>query len=150
MGIAEEGRHAEGVEAVVAGELGAIVEGNGMTQGQRDGGEERAEEFGDIVGCLVGRLGGEEQPRVALMDGEDRLTVSGEEDEIGFPMTRGAAIGGIARPFSKGLSEVLCLRPSASLDDEPVAEDDGKLGPGLEPLARRPFPLVGLAIEDQI
>jgi len=27
MGIAEEGRHAEGVEAVVAGELGAIVEG---------------------------------------------------------------------------------------------------------------------------
>ena len=42
------------------------------------------------------------------------------------------------------------LRPSASLSDEPIAEDDSELGPGLEPLARRPFPFVGLAIKDQI
>ena len=42
------------------------------------------------------------------------------------------------------------LRPSASLSDEPFAEHDGELGPGLEPFARRPLPLVGLAIEDQI
>ncbi len=42
------------------------------------------------------------------------------------------------------------LRPSPSLSDEPIAEDDGELGPGLEPFAWRPFPLVGLAIENQI
>ena len=42
------------------------------------------------------------------------------------------------------------LRPSASLSDEPIAEDDGELGPSLEPFARRSFPFVRLAIEDQI
>ena len=42
------------------------------------------------------------------------------------------------------------LRPCQSLSEEPIAEDDGELGPGLEPLARRPFPFVGLSIEDQV
>ena len=33
------------------------------------------------------------------------------------------------------------------MSDEPIAEDDGELGPGLEPFARRPFPFVGLAFK---
>ena len=49
-----------------------------------------------------------------------------------------------------GIVGSFVLRPVSSLSAEPIAEDDGELGPGLEPLARRPFPFVGLAIEDQI
>ena len=79
---------------------------------------------------------------------EYRLTA--EAIAAKLTLARSTVAGWLQRQGIGGLSEVLCLRPSASLDDEPVAEDDGKLGPGLEPLARRPFPLVGLAIEDQI
>ncbi len=42
----------------------------------------------------------------------------------------------------EGLSGILCARPVSSLADEPFAEDDGELGFGLEPLARRSFPIL--------
>jgi hypothetical protein len=42
-----------------------------------------------------------------------------------------------------GLSGILCARPVSSLADEPFAEDDGELGLGLEPFARRSFPILG-------
>lgn len=42
-----------------------------------------------------------------------------------------------------GLSGILCARPVSSLADELFAEDDGELGFGLEPLARRSFPILG-------
>jgi hypothetical protein len=41
--------------------------------------------------------------------------------------------------LSEGLSGISCARPFSSLADEPFAEDDGELGLGLEPFARRPF-----------
>ena len=50
----------------------------------------------------------------------------------------------------EGLSDILCVRPVSSLADEPFAEDDGELGFGLEPLARRPFPFLGGVVQDQI
>ena len=53
-------------------------------------------------------------------------------------------------PRATGIVGSFVLRPVSSLSAEPIAEDDGELGPGLEPLARRPFPFVGLAIKDQI
>ena len=87
---------------MVPSELGTIVEGHGVAQGRRDGVEERTQKFGDIVGCLVGRLGGEEKSGMAFVDGEDGLTVSGEEDEIGFPMSRGAAVDGSRGPQRNG------------------------------------------------
>ena len=34
--------------------------------------------------------------------------------------------------------------------DEPLPEDDGELGLGLEPFARRPFPFVGRVVQNQI
>ena len=49
-----------------------------------------------------------------------------------------------------GLSGILCARPVSSLADEPFAEDDGELGLGLEPLARRSFPFLGRVVQDQI
>ncbi|ESZ18759.1 hypothetical protein X734_32860 [Mesorhizobium sp. L2C084A000] len=49
-----------------------------------------------------------------------------------------------------GLSGILCARPVSSLADEPFAEDDGELGLGLEPFARRSFPILGGVVQDQI
>jgi putative transposase len=69
---------------------------------------------------------------------------------------RGTALSASSEPNAlwcadyKGTVRRFVLRPSPSLSDEPIAEGDGELSPGLEPFARRPFPLVGLAIENQI
>ena len=38
----------------------------------------------------------------------------------------------------------------SSLADEPFAEDDGELGFGLEPFARRPFPFVSRVVQNQV
>lgn len=37
-----------------------------------------------------------------------------------------------------------------SLADEALAEDDGELGLGLEPFARRPLPVLGGPVEDEV
>ena len=49
-----------------------------------------------------------------------------------------------------GLSDILCARPVSSLADEALAEDDGELGSGLDPLTRRSFPFLGGVVENQI
>ena len=38
----------------------------------------------------------------------------------------------------------------SSLADEPFAEDDGELGLGLEPFARRPFAFVSRVVQNQV
>ena len=48
--IAEEGRDREGVELVVACELGAVVEGDGLAHLAREGGEQLGDGFCD-GGC---------------------------------------------------------------------------------------------------
>jgi hypothetical protein len=50
----------------------------------------------------------------------------------------------------RGLSGILCARPVSLLTLEPVAKDDCELGPCLEPFTRRPFPVVGCVVENQI
>jgi hypothetical protein len=54
------------------------------------------------------------------------------------------------KPYVRGLSGILCVRPISSLSDEPFAEDDGELGLGLEPLTRRALPLLGRVVENEI
>ena len=49
-----------------------------------------------------------------------------------------------------GLSDILCLRPFPSLADEPLAEDDGELGSGLEPFTRWSFPVFRSMVQHQI
>ncbi|MER9071163.1 reverse transcriptase domain-containing protein [Mesorhizobium sp. M0902] len=58
----------------------------------------------------------------------------------------GTPQGGVASP----LSGILCARPVSSLADEPLAEDNGELGLGLEPFARRSFPFLSRMVQDQI
>lgn len=57
---------------------------------------------------------------------------------------------GLRGEDSMGLSGILCVRPVSSLADEPFAEDDGELGLGLEPFARRAFPFLGGVVQHQI
>jgi len=50
-----------------------------------------------------------------------------------------------------GACQIFCARGRfSSCDDEPVAEDDGELGFGLEPFARRSFPLLRGVIENEV
>jgi hypothetical protein len=49
-----------------------------------------------------------------------------------------------------GLSEILCVRPLSSSDDEPFAEDHGELGLRLGPLAGRPFPFLSRCVEHEV
>src|SRR5690606_8393675 len=102
MRVAEEGPHAEAVQPVMTGELGAVVEGEGVTQGRRQGGEDADELLGDGAGCLARRARGDDQARVALMQGEDGLAISGEEHEIGLPIAGAAAPGDLGRAFGDG------------------------------------------------
>ena len=48
-----------------------------------------------------------------------------------------------------GLSGILCAGPVSS-EHEALAEDDGELCFGLEPLARRPLPFLGGMVEDEV
>jgi transposase InsO family protein len=50
----------------------------------------------------------------------------------------------------RGVSGILCGRPVSSLRLETLAEDDGELGPGLEPFARRPFPVFARMVENKV
>ena len=59
VGVAEEGLEAELVELVVAGELGAVVEGDGLSHGRGGiGSRMRRRAVDDGVGGLVGLGGG--------------------------------------------------------------------------------------------
>jgi transposase-like protein len=56
-----------------------------------------------------------------------------------------------AMKLPRGDCQIFCARGRfSSSDDEPVAEDDGELGLGLDPLARRPFPFLGRLIENEV
>ncbi len=102
VGIAEERLEVEPVERTMACELGAVVEGDGAAQVRWQRLEDRQEMFGDGFCGLVGRPGGEQDAALALMHGEHRLTVFGEQHQVGFPMTWGLPIGGGRRPFRYG------------------------------------------------
>ena len=51
--VTEEGLNAAGMEMVMAGELGAIVEGDGLAAVRGQGGEEASEGLSDRGGGLV-------------------------------------------------------------------------------------------------
>ena len=92
--VAEEGLDAEGMEVVMAGELRAIVEGDGLAAVGGQGGEEAGEGLSDRGGGLAGGPDGEEEAGGAFMEGEDGLAVSAEEHEVSFPVAGGLAVGG--------------------------------------------------------
>ena len=86
----------------MAGELGAVVEGDGLAPGGRQGREEAREGAGDGGGGFGGRADGEEQAGVTVVEGEDGLAVDAEEHEVGFPVPGGLAIGGTGGTLGEG------------------------------------------------
>ena len=106
MGVTEERLDAEGMELVMAGELGAIVEGDGLAPGRRQGAQQPGEGCGDRGRRFAWRPDGEQQAGVAFMHGQHRLARGAEEHQIGFPMARDLAVGGRGGPFLQGTPEV--------------------------------------------
>src|ERR1041384_5949228 len=80
------GRVARMMQRGVPGELSAVVERDGLAQSRRQRREQTHEMPGDALGRFVGRPGRGEDAGLSLVDGEYRLTVFGEQDEVGFPM----------------------------------------------------------------
>ena len=87
--------------------------------------------------------------RSIAMPSRNHHTASLERPLRPFGLAKGTPLS-LRIALGRGTVGSFVLRPCQSLSDEPIAEDDGELGPGLEPLARRPFPFVGLAIKDPI
>ena len=102
VGIAKEGFDGEAMKQPMTGELGAIVEGDGLAQPRRQVFEERAQMRGDAIGGLVGWPTREQETGLTLMNGEHGLAVLGEQHEVGLPMTGAAAVGGCGRSFGHG------------------------------------------------
>ena len=95
VGIAEEGLQIEAVQAGVACELGAVVEGDCSAQLRWDGPEQLLDQLGDEVGGLVVGPGGEQDARGALVHGEDGLAVLCKHHEVGFPVARRLPVAGL-------------------------------------------------------
>ncbi|WQO97951.1 autoinducer binding domain-containing protein (plasmid) [Sinorhizobium meliloti] len=65
-------------------------------------------------------------------------------DAAGFGIRSGITI-----PVATGLSGILCGGPVSSVE-EPLAKDDGELCLCLDPFPRRPFPLLGRVVKNEI
>src|ERR1043166_8164657 len=102
VGIAEEGLDRELMQCEVAGELGSVIEGDGMAQRLGHSSEQPEEMAGDTFGGLAGEADGEQQARGALMYGQDCLAVFCEHHQISFPVAGGVAIGGLERSVCYG------------------------------------------------
>jgi hypothetical protein len=75
IGITEEGLDLEFVQRQVTSELGAVVEGDGLTQRIRQGSEQTQEMVGDASGSLAGETDSQQHARGALVHGQDGLAI---------------------------------------------------------------------------
>src|SRR5271170_1954682 len=57
---------------------------------------------GDAIGSFAGQPDREQKTGLALMHGEDRLTVFCEHHQVGFPVTADRAVGGFDWSFCQG------------------------------------------------
>ena len=93
MGVAEEGLDAKtGVEAMMFGELGSVVEGDGAAKFRRQGLEPGQQLAGRGIGGLAGVAGEEKEAGGALAGDQEGLSGRREEHEIGFPVAGDATM----------------------------------------------------------
>jgi hypothetical protein len=102
VGITEEGLDRQAVQPVMTRELSAVVEGDGLTKWLRQAAEQIEEMTSDAIGSFAGQPDREQETGLALVHGEDRLTVFCEHHQVGFPVTAGRAVGGLNRSFCQG------------------------------------------------
>ena len=92
------------MEPVAPRELRAVVERDGSPHGGREGAQHLCHGTGNMVGAPAGEADGDEQARMALMESKDSLAMATEEHQIGLPVARRLAIGGLRRALSQGAS----------------------------------------------
>jgi len=97
VGIAKERLHQEALQGKMGGELGAVVEGDGLAHRLRQGVEEAQEMACHAASVLAFEAIAQQHTGGSLMHGQDLLTVLGEHHQVGFPMARDLAIGGLER-----------------------------------------------------
>ena len=100
MGIAEEGLNAEGfVEPVMFGELGSVVEADGFAHRLW----KRAELMGDGLSgedsFSIDWVLNDAEAGLSFMQNKQPLAISGEQHEVGFPVTRRRAAFGFSGSF---------------------------------------------------
>jgi hypothetical protein len=113
--VAEEGLDRQVVQNPMAGELGSIVEGDGLAQRLRQDTKQAEEMTSDAVRGLVGEPDCQQEAGLALVHGQDRLTVFCEHHQVGFPMTAGLAVGGLDRPICYGNTAFNEVRRASAL-----------------------------------
>jgi hypothetical protein len=86
----------------MAGELAAVVEGDGLAQLLRHRGKQPNEMLCHTLGGSIARPGRQDDPCSPLKHGQRDLTVFCKQDRVGFPMARGRALGRGGWPFSHG------------------------------------------------
>ena len=101
MRIAEEGLDAEGfVKPVMLGELGSIIEADGLAY--------RRWKFAEVTGdgpsgedsLSIERMLNDAEAGLPLMENEQPLAISGEQHEVGLPMARRPAAFDLRGSFS--------------------------------------------------
>ncbi len=102
VGVTEEGLDAEGMESMMPGELGAVVEGDSLAPRGGQGSQYLRDDVGDGVCVLAGGPGSNQQSGMALMQGEDRLLVNPEQHQVTLPMARRRAVLGFLGAFGEG------------------------------------------------
>ena len=101
VGVAEESLDAE---LVVECELGAVVEGEAFPEVLGDGIEEPGEVLFGAGGGSIGWVCDKGVAGLPFVEDEERLTRSGEEHVVGFPMTWGLPVGCFFGAFCDGAS----------------------------------------------
>lgn len=100
MGIAEEGLDAKGfVKPVMLGELVSVVEANGLAYRLRKFAELTSDSPGGEDSFSIDRTLNDAEAGFAFMENQQPLATSGEQHEVGFPMTRHPAPFDLGRAF---------------------------------------------------
>jgi len=133
MGIAEEGLDAKDfVKPVMLGELGSVVEADGFAH--------RLWEFAEFTGdgpsgedsFSIDRLLNDAEAGLSFVEDKQSLAISGEQHEVGFPMTRRLALLDLSGSFGDRAplfdeAGRAAARASAPPSSEFVADDASDL-----------------------
>lgn len=121
MGIAKEGFEIEGAQPEMVGELGSVVEGDGLAQGRRQGCHDGFDGVGDEGSGFIGWPLADEQAGRSLEQGEDVLVIGGELHEVGLPMSEDLAEFCLLGSFVNGNTALNEACATAALVPAPAA-----------------------------
>jgi len=100
MGIAEEGSDAKGVvKPVMLGELVSVVEADGFAYRFRKFAELTSDSPGGEDSFSIDRTLNDAEAGFSFVENQQPLATSGEQHEVGFPMTRHPAAFDLGRTF---------------------------------------------------